>query len=105
MAIETKLVELGDRTVVLRELTGADEMLAIRLLSKEFRKGEEEAAQMQQAGLLMALSVVRIDEENVGAPRTLEDAVGLLAKFKFRELAKLRKAFVELNGGEDFLQE
>ena len=103
MALETKEVKLKNKTVVLRELTGADEMLAIKLMGKELDTKQLEASQMTEMGILLVLSIFKIDDEFVKTPNTFEEALKTLTEFKYKEIGKLRQAWVELNGGdEDF---
>jgi hypothetical protein len=100
-------VTLSDgRVVTIRELTGADEMLSLKLCSKEISLNENEigAALMQQQNVLIVLSVLKIDDEPQSPPNSMQGALEFMAKLKMRDWNKIKTAYNKLNSGEDFLE-
>lgn len=103
-----KDVKLSDgRVVTVRELTGADEMLSIRLMGKEMSLDQKEvgAAVMTQQNVLVCLSVFKIDGEPCKTPNSLEAVMQTLTQYKLSDWNKIRGAFNDLNAGDDFLDE
>lgn len=106
MPIESKEVQLKDRTVTIRELTGADEILAVKLLAGQMDNKDKEANEIQNFNIMFGLSIWKVNGEPLNTPSDFEELMGRLARFKLKELGKLKAAFVELNTPEgDFLEE
>lgn len=98
-----KEVKLSDgRVVVMRELTGLDEIQMDKILA-----GDKQATSSTMAlGLAMArlatlYSIVSIDGKEVGAIHNMTEATKLAMEFRKRDLDKLAKVFQELNGDPD----
>lgn len=104
MGLETKTTTLSDgRVVTIRELTGADEMLSLKLCSKEMSLNEKEigAAIMQQQNVLIVLSILKIDDEPISPPQSMQAALEFMAKLKMKDWNKIKTVYNELNGAGD----
>jgi hypothetical protein len=104
--IQMKEVALSTgKTVVVRELTGADEMLAISLCSKflKFDGDEATASMLQQLNVQVVLSILKVDDKVLSAPTSYAEVMQLLTTFKQKDFSKIKQAYTELNTPDDFL--
>jgi hypothetical protein len=50
---------------------------------------------------MMVLSILKINDDMVGTPKTYADVLKTLAGFRTSELNKIRQEFFRLNGSEE----
>lgn len=94
---EARQVALRDgRKVLLRELDGADEIIAVRLTEA---KSQAEALTVQS--VLLALSIHEIDGQPVNRPSCFADVCFTMRGFRLRDVERLRAAYKALNEGAE----
>lgn len=102
-----KDVTLADgRKVTVRNLNGADEMLALQLVGKQLKQDEIVVGMLLVSNMQFVLSMVLLDDQQIATPKNYAEALTLLGSFEKADLDKVREAYQELNGGTgaDFLE-
>lgn len=90
-------VELSDgRIIEMRESNGADEMVVAAELGDVFTPNGGGALIFQSC--LIAKTIVSIDHEKAAHLRGYEEYRDFLAKYRSKDLAKVRKLYEKLNG-------
>lgn len=99
MEKETIVVELKDkRKITVSELTGLDEMIASKVTGVEMNTPGSGMLQYRQ--ILLAFSIVAIDDKPTERPTDINKVRAFLAGFKMKDTSKLQKAFSQLNDAD-----
>jgi hypothetical protein len=93
-----KKVLKSKKSVEIRELTALDDVLSYHLMGKSFDTENVLPSAMTHRYVSVVLSLVKVDEEDVQPPRSLEDAYQTLAQFSKKEWSEVLDLFDEVNG-------
>lgn len=89
------------KKIIVRELSALEDVLSFRMIGPDFDQNNQFGGGVTVRSIQIALSIVKIDGEEIKPLRKLEEVFEFMTRFSKKEWMSVTDAFSELNEADD----